>query len=121
MSAHFRGFLTHSPPLPPVVHTCPHFDLPLHPSLIRADTSLNMIRNFFGKYPTLNIHLHHPSPYAKTKKVSHKVKNLLTILTHDAIRQITNIYLNILWRLEKIVFVLRNLYTVLHGYINVLS
>ena len=41
------------------------------------------------------IHIHHPYPHANTKKVSHKVKYLLTILIQNENRERINIYLNI--------------------------
>ena len=68
---------------------------------------------YFNKKLTPNIHLHEPSPYASTKKVSHKVKYLLTTLMQDENRERINIYLKIFYRNRNKMY-LRNLYTVLY-------
>ena len=94
--------------------------LPLPPVL--ADTNFEYDSGFFSTNPTPNIHLHHPFPYKITRKISHKVKYLLTTLTQDENRERINIYLKISHEnRKKIVFALRNLYTELHEHINVLS
>ena len=105
-------------PLP----SCPHlstFVWPLPP--VRVDTNFEYTE-FFIKNVTPNIHLHHLSPYTNTKKVSCKVRYLLTTLIQDENREIKNIYLKISsGNKKKTVFVLRNLYTILYEDINVLS
>ena len=55
-------------------------------------------------------------------EVSHKVKHLLTTLIQDENRERINIYLKISYgNKKKIVFVLRNLYTIPYKHINVFS
>ena len=75
MPAHFQRFLTPSTP----VHTCRHLAYPL--PIVLEDTNFEYNMEFFNKNPALNIHLPNPSPYTNTRKVSHKIKYLLTTLT----------------------------------------
>ena len=113
MSTHFD--------LPPPVHTCPHLADSPSP-VVRADTKFEYDAEFFSKNPTSNIYLHYPSHYTNTKKVSRKVKYLLTTLIQDENSERINIDLRISHgNRKKIVFVLRNLHTVLYEHINVLS
>ena len=72
-------------------------------STVRADTNFGRWCGIFkksnSKYPYLS-----PLPHAhstNTKKVSHKVKYLLTTLIQDENRERINIYLKISYRNEK--------------------
>ena len=64
-------------------------------SLLSIRTQTLNDTGFFSKSPTPNIHLHQPSHYTNTKKVSHKVKYLLARLIEHEHRERINIYLKI--------------------------
>ena len=65
--------------------------------LVHVDANFENDAEFFCKIPTSNIHLHHPFPYTKTNKVSHKVKYLLIILIH--FRPVSHFYTP--WKRQK--------------------
>ena len=58
------------PPSP----SCPNLT-DLIPQLVRAGTNFECDTKFFSINPIPNNHLHHPSPYTNTKKVSQEVKH----------------------------------------------
>ena len=93
-------FLSALPPPSLPVHTCPHLADPLQPP-VRADTNFEHDMEFFNKSQTPYIHLHHPFTYTNTKKVSHKVKYLLTTLMQNENRERINIYLKYPMEIEK--------------------
>ena len=93
-------------PLPPV-DTCPHFADPLH---VGTDANFEYNPEFVSKIMTLNMHLHHPSPYTNTKKVSHKNKYFLTTLIQDENREIINIYLKISFGNRRKMYLLYRIY-----------
>ena len=89
MSSHFQRFV-----IPPPLYSTVHIWLN-HSPPVRADSNFKYDTEFLSKNPTPNIHLHHPSRYTNTKKVSNKVKYLLMKLIQNENRESINIYLNI--------------------------
>ena len=52
-----------------------------------VDIYTECLNGVFQQKSNSNVHLHHPSPYKNTKKVSNKVKYLLTTLMQDKKRE----------------------------------